>query len=1120
LAFRLLELAGAALDDNWQDPLDRRLTRDLLAPALNRHRVTTMSSHIPGIDVSWDKWPNLLKQAMLLDDIQRRRIIPYEVLVGLKMDLNRWIGNGRDDNNNKVVDEPYEQEISIWPTTTADGSSLPADFAGSQFHYENLQRNNTTDYPMYAKQVYARHLYCLMLGAMDQNWKEPPTVDGNASADAGIQRTLKRRRIAQWAINAVDFRDPDSTMTPFEYDSTPEDGWQNMDGDPGTDEGGQRRIVWGCEYPDLILTEALAYHDRRVADKDTDDGGTPGQRQDKNGRLKEYEGTNTTDGVEKYQVADETLDQFRVPQGSLFLEFYATGPAPLNSPQPARELYVTNGNVTALNLGAVTPTSAGLQYPVWRVAVTTSFPQENSMSDPETPPDEPRSVAALLDRYNANAKPDTTDFIHGTTYQNQRAMALSATGGGGSTQIERIIWFAPLEPQDTHHADTTGGSTPEDPPMWHRIYYNRSGNAMLPVGTYGVVGPRETTHLGSQPGTTPVTGSDKSIIIGPNSVTVPNGVTSSTPNCQLGIVAASRPDIVQSSDAYPVTDGWGDWADSQDALEVYSGQNGVGISVSEPLPSNYYPAPNGLPDGAPPEYSDAPADAYRDAGTGEPIALAEPLEQLSGGSGDFPLNDDPTLISSGTRLDYKTALLQRLADPTQTWHPSKNPYITVDWIPIDLTVFNGEDDDTDFEDIRSGSNNPSDDTKIIVNESDGNPIEQDEFDLLRFDVDDPHPFLTEFGDDGEEVKPYPSRERGSAEDGTVIWTSAPNVPDPDRMSSAAGSSYYPYAIVHSLGGVKAELSGRTIPWITWNNRPFISPMELMLVPWSSPGRLLHEFSVGNSSDDPYLPRTMGLLRQDTDPLPVFGHLMDFYATDGDDENTDGGAPDYYRIFDFVDVPSRFVGTETWYNPAVFFSEGNASPLSMWPPYCKLSRFREPGRVNINTITDPVVWRAVSRILNATAATPEEKYLESDQMFRDIAQSRTEDGPFRSMYRGAGLSLLRSDPDDAEDDKKLLRSYPRNDQESPTRNAFFEMDGIQRVYNSLTTKSNCYAIWITVGYFECDANGQNIRQELGSDTGNIKRHRAFYIVDRSIPVAYEAGQRNNIDKCVLLKRFIE
>ena len=57
---------------------------------------------------------------------------------------------------------------------------------------------------------------------------------------------------------------------------------------------------------------------------------------------------------------------------------------------------------------------------------------------------------------------------------------------------------------------------------------------------------------------------------------------------------------------------------------------------------------------------------------------------------------------TGTYDDYKTAFLQRLANPLWPWNPETghsrhdprfpvNPYVTVDFIPINLTVFNGED---------------------------------------------------------------------------------------------------------------------------------------------------------------------------------------------------------------------------------------------------------------------------------------------------------------------------------------------------------------------------------------------------------------------------------------------
>jgi hypothetical protein len=87
-----------------------------------------------------------------------------------------------------------------------------------------------------------------------------------------------------------------------------------------------------------------------------------------------------------------------------------------------------------------------------------------------------------------------------------------------------------------------------------------------------------------------------------------------------------------------------------------------------------------------------------------------------------------------------------------------------------------------------------------------------------------------------------------------------------------------------------------------------------------------------------------------------------------------------------------------------------------------------------------------------------------------------------------------------------------------------------VGNLFSTNSNCYAVWMTIGYFEVEQNpggvdqahpeGVRLAQEVGVDEGNVKRHRAFYIIDRSIPVAFEPGHRHNTDKAVLLKRYIE
>ena len=94
-----------------------------------------------------------------------------------------------------------------------------------------------------------------------------------------------------------------------------------------------------------------------------------------------------------------------------------------------------------------------------------------------------------------------------------------------------------------------------------------------------------------------------------------------------------------------------------------------------------------------------------------------------------------------------------------------------------------------------------------------------------------------------------------------------------------------------------------------------------------------------------------------------------------------------------------------------------------------------------------------------------------------------------------------------------------------RGAYFRYDMRQRLGNLVTNRSSVFAIWITVGYFEVDSNGQltganQQGNEAGSETGDVRRHRAFFLFDRSIPVAFEPGQNHNIERAVLVKSIIE
>jgi hypothetical protein len=118
--------------------------------------------------------------------------------------------------------------------------------------------------------------------------------------------------------------------------------------------------------------------------------------------------------------------------------------------------------------------------------------------------------------------------------------------------------------------------------------------------------------------------------------------------------------------------------------------------------------------------------------------------------------------------------------------------------------------------------------------------------------------------------------------------------------------------------------------------------------------------------------------------------------------------------------------------------------------------------------------------------------------------------------------------------------------------------IQRMTNLATTRSNVYAVWITVGFFEVkpakddprvfgrymnDTNsdgtgdvfqtaalqelffrvypdGWTLGEEIGRATGEDVRHRGFYVIDRSRPVAFKPGEDANVSETVLVRRRIQ
>lgn len=923
-------------------------------------------------------------------------LLPPDLLAGLRMNINRPFGDGQDDpaSPNGVVDEQWPAE-----TDTLFGGTVSFSYDGS-----NLQATNS----LQARQLEARFLYVLAMLVADTD--EIKTKNGWNDAELA-------RFLAQWAVNVVDFKDRDSIMTPFEYDVNPFDNddtsadgstWDvdGILGTPSTDDSSlYRGLVWGCERPELLISETLAFHDRRTEDL-TNYG---------------YVDPPTAGDSKETEEADNVndFDQSYRPQGSLFVELY--NPTSSLGPCSADFYTLSNGSLE------LTKTTGG--SPIWRlvIAVPTGAAEQPDPDDPDP----------------AATQPD----------------------------VEREVYFVPSSAATVLPA--LPGADPQE-----RYYPNTAQTVNISPGNYAVIGPGEAsskrTYIG-QP-TTPTTPDNEKRYIdlttGLASFPVHNN-TNLTPPAEPTTSQANIPEVLA--------------IDSPRRLSVSEPKDGYGSmeTAGGPDGNGKYATPY-----------DVPFDSQRPDGINV-----------------FKVN--------GTREKYRVIYLQRLANPLMPYNEDTNPYRTIDMMAVDVTAFNG----------------------------------------IASDATDPHQVGNTL------VTHFQSRQRGESNDSYIdtstgnhsnLWKQEPidKTFGADALDLAAPitTHYFNKGLKHSLGYLNqpygTPVDGSTggfkggpaqpFPWLTWLNRPYTSPYELMQVSWLRSSQLLAEthFRLAQAADDPY-----------TNPSQPFSHLMNFFPSGP----TTAPDEELHRVFEYLGVPSPFVGTETQANPNFATGAGH----NFRPPFNGISTYREPGRINLNTIYSKWVFAALkngslsnvswSRFVQSRRGYT--AFIASNVLAQDNNyQYPTEfSKPFRS-FGGADMvpTLSTTATDDVlkydkEIDATILREGTANTPlfqgtstdpaDNVNRNPYFRYQGIQRLGNLVTTRSNVYAVWITVGYFEVEEppassnpslypDGYALARELGMDTGEIERHRAFYIFDRSIPVAFQRGQDLNIDKAILVDRFIE
>ncbi len=1059
-----------------------------------------------------------LHQVLTTDEAFRAdlgNMLSHDALMGLLMDLNRPFGNGQDDDNNFVVDEPGE--------TGAD----------------ELAR----------RQAYAKTLYLLMMALIDDDWY--PNWDPVIARELEIipaytpgpveTAAARARAIAQWAVNVVDFRDADSVITPFEYDvypfarltaTTVTPGeliatW-DADGDLTTNNTGCDH-VWGCERPELLITETLATHDRRQYDVDPD------------------------------PTATDYVNAFR-PEGSLFVELYNPW---TNADGAPAELY--RDYSSALHSGGVrlNQKSPSGNSPVWRLAVydpdTTDedIPTGLGYHDPHDSTDTNNSDPVRLVYFvqDTGATSTLPEIDNAQVTFSPAASALAPVGphryavvGPGNAANGQYSPGATLLNSLPNASVSTArriqlnpSSNPDD---LDQVQVFSDGNAD-DLASLGVVDYSSSTGGAMQP---------------PVAIMIDQARTNSTATLRDLRLSISEPVDGYAADADPSYNWTTGYATPLSAEDLARGTTDWGADTTVSPPDWHGPlAVPGTVSGVryvhlqrlanPLIAHDPVTNPYRtiDSSPVDLTVFDSAMDIATHQSNNGSLHGYP---QEGTA----DCIATRQRGETGSGTPNSSAF----WTSLVLTE---PEASGDLPYCKNTAN------KVLTTPNTGVPPRLshslgylNDFFFVQSPLNTSHlslPFA---------YAPYagaPGTESGSP--GSYSF-----VPEPFPWFTWLNR---PFTNPGEVTLAPAVDSARLL--LSVENEQTVAGLEA--------------YSAGRESFAQTLPFFTAI---DSDTPKDTGRLRGFTTTPAD--SVPALAPHFYRLLDYVHVPSRFVDSQTRGNPTFMnatYMTTNGEDHAFCYPSNFIPTWREPGKINLNTVygydvsggTDSLVWQALSNDYDdkmptwddflktrrafpvSTAAAVPDHYGFEDVSSPDPPLPTRMANPFRSfagvqlvppvpgrdpgganppyltglIQQGVNATLLRAAvtgtnyTDAIETRNPLFTNNVTTAYADTRKTPYFKHQSLQRLSNLVTNRSNVYAVWITVGYFEVQPvpgfttsedyiypEGYTLGQELGIDTGDVTRRRAFYIFDRSIPVGFIPGENLNTEKAVLLKRFIE
>lgn len=1129
-----------ALPANLAGVLRRHLlTRDLSG---NTNQVATNVSHY--------QRERALVTPAATDDVraveqQVMAMLGQDIVAGLPFNLHRRFGNGVDENGSLTLDDHGDPSLGGGVESGLGQSALTINvLAGTAVDLDFDNDGNVpslTDTDQYlARSAFARQLYVLMLMMVEPNYAAPTSFMNTLPG----RETLRRRiAIAQWAVNAVDFMDADSSFTPFEFDINPFNGW-HVDGalatrpngtgglevgfenpvtdpfDTGAGPQNERFVVWGLERPDVLLTEAIGFHEHR-----------------------------------SHLDTGNDARQGHMPNPSAFIEIYNPQLVPDSDYQSQGDTHASlTPTEKGVNLRKMTP----LGEPVFRMLVVKE--RDRGLN--------PDWLVSAFDEMSRD------HMVNG----NQRRFAEA-----GVDDIERTVYFVNpanlVTKINQYIANNTIDMTTDPLRVQLAVGNVQHFPSSLPNATPFVLQPGHHAVVGSSGPHAQFPATRNMTIFG----RIPGAKFDDTYDPATD--SLDRPAIRLNS-GLPIESGL---YDANNAAKMRIVPNTIGIPLDQinPAAPEYRSfAVSGPIGGYPPDDTAgnppvAEADGWRYEGVYQD-PFYENVDADYAKYGDiWDINDsDPDSPRS-----IRHVVLQRLANPEQQFHPVLNPYLTLDDIAVTLNGTGGLGVDTDLQNNAAGLPGNG---EMVCSSQRGKLANQNTF------AHQPHASLI----NQVERKNVWLRTASGEWEVTTIGAANGIVPD-DLTTYNPGTLTYTNPTRMSLGSVNQDFRAQqtvAVPWLRVANRPFISQFELASVPVQSNSLLLEHViwtdpRVHNHyNDDAFLntaaddPPGNGLRNDALFPEPtnrIPGYLLNFYG-----QTPAMRAP--ARLFEFTSVPSPFVGTETFLNPLAKAAGGfgldtsgigGTTPGLMadgpryGAPFNFLSNRRIPGKVNLSTINYEQTWNAVmgspiyfspasnsqfgnvgtnNSFVGATHGqfTPlrHSAWLQNAERFNGLNSPDTRlpasaTGLPAERYYDTWSTLWGPVPGGGAARVPMYDYYDANPAYDADRNEYFRLQKRQRMANTTTQRSSVFAVWITVGYFELEevaipipndpnvalqnvnfGNGMvewrtAIGREYGLDRGKVRRDRAFYLVDRSIPVGFLPGENLNVDQAVITRKYL-